>query len=434
MRQDFLDHHLSRRGMLSGMGALGAAATANTFPSFIGSASAAEDVARDGIAVAENAGYGYDDAFSIEGAKSGAWAAATRARYGPDDERGTINEITPRKTAEALALLRGAHGVETYTLGQSMADGLRGFATFPPRVYSQRITVLGFQPANPESWFTAETRDQAGIDDWRREDLERGPLGYLQSTTPVGLNEVSSTEERFLHGGTYQIGTQFDHFPHFGVGDILYNGWRASDICTPTGFTRLGVEKIGPFVTRGILIDVLGWKQAQGGRQHLEDIGGHEVLGRTYRITIDDLQQTLRWQGVRGIDPGDVVLIRTGWHALSQSADTIDAYFASAPGIYIAEAKWLGDRFPAVIGSDTWGLEVMGNAALNQAGWRAPVHQELLVKRGVHIGESIVTDALAAQGHYRFVYAYTPQNAVGATAGNAPPMALVPSPRNGDRP
>jgi hypothetical protein len=48
-----------------------------------------------------------------------------------------------------------------------------------------------------------------------------------------------------------------------------------------------------------------------------------------------------------------------------------------------------------------------------------------LVKEGIRIGEGIVTDALAADGVYEFVYMYSPQNSRGATAGSTPPVALA---------
>jgi kynurenine formamidase len=235
---------------------------------------------------------------------------------------------------------------------------------------------------------------------------------------------VSSCEERFLHGGTYQIGTQFDNFPHFGVGDILYNGFRGSEIATPTGFSKLGMENVGPFITRGLLLDVLGWKKSQGSAD-VQTINGHDMLTDTYRITVDDLRATMRWEGIPSITPGDVVLIRTGWWWLAEDGDPAsrERYLASHPGIYLAEAKFLGDHRPALIGSDAWALEVVGHPTLTE--WVFPVHTELLVRRGIHIGESIITHDLAERRIYRFVYSYSPQRAWGATAGNAPPVAMT---------
>ncbi len=53
------------------------------------------------------------------------------------------------------------------------------------------------------------------------------------------------------------------------------------------------------------------------------------------------------------------------------------------------------------------------------------MHQELIPKRGIRIGEGIRTNSLAAEGAHEFVYCYMPQYAWGATAGNTPPMAMT---------
>ena len=53
-----------------------------------------------------------------------------------------------------------------------------------------------------------------------------------------------------------------------------------------------------------------------------------------------------------------------------------------------------------------------------------PVHQVLIVQHGIRIGESIVTEQLAEDGVFEFVYLYNPQYAAGATAGNTAPFVL----------
>jgi len=143
------------------------------------------------------------------------------------------------------------------------------------------------------------------------------------------------------------------------------------------------------------------------------------VLHDNYRITISDLKAAATRGGIRRIHPGDVVLLRTGWNKIARSEP--ERYLTQEPGIYLAEARYLADRRPAIIGSDSWALEVLGNPVVQAA---FPVHQELLVKNGIRIGEGIITDELAADGVHEFVYVTTPQYAQGATAGNAPPAAL----------
>lgn len=76
-----------------------------------------------------------------------------------------------------------------------------------------------------------------------------------------------------------------------------------------------------------------------------------------------------------------------------------------------------------MIGADSWALEVAGRPDIY--GDNAfPCHQELLTHYGIRIGEAIVTDQLAEGQVFEFVFLVTPQNGLGATAGNTPPAAL----------
>jgi hypothetical protein len=121
------------------------------------------------------------------------------------------------------------------------------------------------------------------------------------------------------------------------------------------------------------------------------------------------------------------VLLRTGWNQLLARRDPADiARWEAAngmPGIYLREARWLAQFRPAIVGSDTWALEVLGSP-VNNDGTAFPVHQELLMRNGIRIGESFVTDGPANDRVYEFVFAVTPQYAEGATCGNTPPLAL----------
>ena len=69
---------------------------------------------------------------------------------------------------------------------------------------------------------------------------------------------ISGHEERFPEGATYQLATQMDNLNHIGVGNVFYNGYRMNENVAQTGTLKLGMEHVGPFVTRGIVVDVLG--------------------------------------------------------------------------------------------------------------------------------------------------------------------------------
>jgi kynurenine formamidase len=326
--------------------------------------------------------------------------------YGPGDQRGSFNEVTPRKTRSALRLVDRGHQVRTYNLGELMFNGFPAFVTTPPRLYEQRLTVLGYEP--PPGF------------------VEGG--GILQGTAGIGANQVSVHEERFPLGGTYQIATQLDGLNHVGAGPYFYNGFEGPDIAAPFGTTALGNENMGPIVTRGVVLDILGLKLAQGDSAALgaPALNGAPVLLDNYRITLEDISAALERQRVRHILPGDVVIFRTGWNQLLASRDPADftRWLTMEPGIYLREARFLAAHRPAVIGSDTWALEVLGRPDVSGPN-AFPVHQELLMRYGIRIAESVVTDALVSDGVYECVYIVTPQYAEGATAGNTPPAALA---------
>src|SRR5260370_16449337 len=114
-------------------------------------------------------------------------------------------------------------------------------------------------------------------------------------------NRRGSNEE-LLTSEIGQVGTQFDGFAHQSIEYSHYNCFKTDEISSRTGFTKLGIEKVGTLMTRGVLIDVAALK-------------GVDMLGDTYEITPADLQQALQRQNVT-LQPADAVLIHPGWGRL----------------------------------------------------------------------------------------------------------------------
>ncbi|MEM8925739.1 MAG: cyclase family protein [Actinomycetota bacterium] len=338
-----------------------------------------------------------DQMFDIEAAKDGAWAPS---RYGKGDQRGTFNELTPRRTARALRFLDERKGVRSYQLGEEMFNGFPAFPSEPPRLHNMHLYALGFE-APPEF-------------------VEGG--GIQSSTnTPLGPNELIGFEERFEENFTFQIATQIDGLNHIGIGELFYNGFNAFDMLDPVGTTALGNETMGPIVTRGVILDIVGLKVANGETDTFftTDEGKH-VLVDNYRITLADIENAMYRQRIsKRIGPGDVPILHTGWTHLART--DAERYLTSEPGIYLAEARYFADRRVALVGGDTWGLEVLGNDVVEGA---FPVHQELIVKNGIRIGESFVTDTAIADNAYEGVFIATPENVPGATCGSTPPVFL----------
>ncbi|MGH2583307.1 MAG: cyclase family protein [Dehalococcoidia bacterium] len=382
----------ARMGAAGGLAALGASAFHDEMAT-IGRSSLRRSAPRAFAAGALQPEPINDDIFDAAAVEGGAWAPGP---YGAGDQRGALNEVTPEKTASALRLLDAGRPVHTYNLGEQMFNGFPAFATTPPRLYDQRLTVSGYQPPS---------------------DFE----GFFGSAEPGGPNRISGHEERFPNSGTYQIGTQLDNLNHVGVGEMFYNGFRGPEIARTWGTAALGAENMGPIVTRGVLLDIVGLKVSQGATgDYFTASGGGHVLRDNYRITVEDIEAALERRHVTAITPGDVVLLRTGWTHLVSSDP--ERYLMQEPGIYLREARYLAQFRPAIIGGDAWALEVL-DPAVTQGNF-FPVHQLLFVRHGIRIGEGIVTEELAEDGVFEFVYIVTPPNALGATAGNTPPAAL----------
>ncbi len=332
----------------------------------------------------------FDDEF-FDAPAIAAGSAWVPGPYGPDDERGTFNEVTPVTTARALAMLDLRRPVKTYNLSETLFNG---FPAFGDRSYDQTLYITGFAPSE-------------------------GFEGTVSTPDAIGPSLICSMEERVRL--TYNMGTKINGLHHVGIGGMFYNGSRGSEIARTWGTTKLGNEAQGPIVTRGVLVDVLGYKVAVGVTADYETLpNGQPLLRDAYRITVEDIETVLEWEGVSApIGPGDVVLLRTGWRQLI-TADPERYLSMRQPGIFLRECRYLGVRRPAIIGVDVWYF----GQAREDANNTMMCHQELPMRFGVRVGEGVPSDALADDRVYEFVFIYNPTNAKGAISGNAPPVAL----------
>jgi kynurenine formamidase len=202
-----------------------------------------------------------------------------------------------------------------------------------------------------------------------------------------------------------QVGTQFDGFNHQTHLDSMYNCFKVSDAATRGGFNKLGVEKVGMVMTRGVMIDVAGLK-------------GVEMLPDNYEITVQDLQQALDRQKVR-LQPGDAILIHTGWGKLYGKDNP--RYVKTCPGVGVAAAEWLAKQDPILVGADNWPVEVAPNPDPQLS---LPGHQIFLVVNGIHLLENLKLDELAAKKVYEFAFAMQPLKVQGASGSTVSPVAI----------
>ena len=281
------------------------------------------------------------------------------SRWGAEDQRGAANRMTPQKALEAKDLIK--QGI-VYQLGRVYEAGMPMFGT---RHYSLRVPQVFKIPGNNQATY--------------HDEIVSAELG--------------------------QVGTQFDGLGHIGIGDLFYNGNNRSDFAQPEGLTKLGVENVGPIVTRGVLINVAKQK-------------GVAQLESGYEVTTADLQSALKSQMV-DIRPGDVVLIHSGWGALWMKDNA--KYTQGAPGIGVAAAQFLADKEVTVVGADNWGVEVGPNPDANLG---APVHQLLIARNGIYLHENLNTEELARDNVFEFAYIFAPLRLKGATGSPGNPIAI----------
>jgi len=217
-------------------------------------------------------------------------------------------------------------------------------------------------------------------------------------------NERASNEELVVTE-LGQVGTQLDGFAHQTHRDSLYNCFKMDEIATRTGFNKLGVEKVGAIITRGVLIDVAGSK-------------GVDMLGDTYEITVEDLEGALKKQNL-SVQPADAIIIHTGWGKLWGKDNA--RFTKSCPGIGVKAAEWLISKDPILLGSDNFPVEVSPNPDPKLS---APVHQIALVVNGVHLLENLKLDELVAKNVGEFAFIMEPLKIQGATGSTVTPVAV----------
>jgi Putative cyclase len=109
--------------------------------------------------------------------------------------------------------------------------------------------------------------------------LRRFGIHTARSSGPGGTNKVRGNEELVVTE-LGQVGTQFDALPHIAIDDHLYNCVKIDEVAIRTDFTKLGVEKVGAIVTRGVLLDIAAVK-------------GVDMLEGGYEITVADLEEAI---------------------------------------------------------------------------------------------------------------------------------------------
>jgi hypothetical protein len=218
-------------------------------------------------------------------------------RWGEDDERGTVNLVTPEKTKEALHLVKD--GVVT---------SLARFASL-----EKTIDNFTFGPTKHEMWYGVAGPPKPG--------QTRGAL----DTISYGL-----------HDGTNSHLDALCHYTLLRDGKVVvYNGHPSA---TEKGCSKNAIDRMGPgFATRAVLVD-------------MPLLNGVKWLDPHTPIYPEDLEAWEKFANVK-IGRGDAVLVRTGRWAL-RAAQGPWPQAREAAGLHASVMPWLKQRDIALLASD----------------------------------------------------------------------------------
>ena len=292
--------------------------------------------------------------------------------FGPDDQTGATNRITPAVTKAAAAEIQT--GVVT-SMANNLVDGIPLFGTrFSKTVLTSFATMPGAE---------------------------------------FGNNKLSYMEDTYLSQS--HVGTHIDGLGHIGIQDCYYNQTPMAKYVTQNYLKRFGIENIKTFATRGVIIDAVKVFQAAG-KLKPNPACKTPCLDAGTVITVDDLQAGLKMYNVT-LREADAVFINTGWGDLFKQwpAQNV-AYNKGEPGIGEKAAEWLAAQKVVAVGADQWAVEVIPGEEESIA---FPVHKTLITDNGIHIIENVRTDLIAAEaartGRATFFLSMTVPKAVGLT-------------------
>src|SRR5689334_17091302 len=292
--------------------------------------------------------------------------------WGPNDQTGATNRVTAAVTKAAAGEIQTG---KVTAMSYPLTDGVPLFGT---RFTKTILTATSLAPG-----------------------------------ASYGENELTYMEDTWLSQS--HVGTHLDGMGHIGRKDCYYNQTPMGKYINQNNMTKLGLEHLKSFATRGVIIDAVKVFQ-DAGKFKGNSACKKPCLDKGTLITSADLQAGLKMYNVT-LREGDIVIIHTGWGDLFEQFPAQNATFNSGePGIGKDAAKWLASQKVVAVGSDQWAVEVIPGEDPKEA---FIVHNMLLTDNGIHIIENVRTDLMAAEAartnRATFFFNMTVPRAVGMT-------------------
>lgn len=290
--------------------------------------------------------------------------------WGTEDQIGTLNMMTDGTRLQVLSKIKSG---KTYDLSVEYFVGMPSFHS---------LGDPGFQ-----YWLT-HTPHGTVVDN---------PNG-LGAEMNRKVSYTGDAISMYTH-----MGTHIDALNHFGLNGKIWNGFTPEKYLGDKGWKKTGAETIPPIIARAVLIDVEAYKGK---------------LPENYRITANDLQETLKKQSV-SLKEGDVVLIRTGQAQFyEQAAHYLDKY----PGISLDAVRWLvEEQGIMLLGADNLSFEAFPPE--REDNW-VPVHTYLLAEKGVMFIEQMYLEELSTDKTFEFAFIAASLKLRGASGSPLRPIAI----------
>jgi kynurenine formamidase len=266
------------------------------------------------------------------------------------------------------------------------------------------------------------------------------PLQFqARATRGIKNSRHASNMEEILSGEPGAQGTHMDALGHFGSLDAAwdgastfpadnvqyYGGHQQSAVKPdPLGMlAKLGIDKAAPIVTTAVLLDAQRF------------IGGGKPLDAGYAVTVKDIDVMLAEEGLseRGILPGDVLFIHTGWGARWKDPDVEKTYYTQGPGLAYDSAYMAQQKGVVLVAldnpfTDAVRAGLMRGEAPVADGYPADlpfaIHHHLLTQAGIHQIQNAKLDELASDGVWLSCTIILPLQVKGGAGSPVRPIAI----------
>src|SRR6202045_1721172 len=278
----------------------------------------------------------------------------------------------------------------------------------------------------------------------RSNTMPQSPFGvplrerYRPTVGIAGTRHAFNGEET-VSGEPGAQGTQMDAIGHFAVrpqagprksefpSDTAqyYGGYKQADVkpSPDSPLQKLGIEKVPPIITSAVLLDAKTY------------LGHGSRMQPGQAVTAADVEAMLKAQGLekRGLMPGDVLYIYTGWGDNWKDPDTEKFYYTKGPGLAYDAARYIADKLVVLLALDNPFTDPVAEGFLQgkapppagaPAGLPFAIHHTNLTQSGIYQIQNANLGALANDKVWLSCTMILPLRAQGNAGSPVRPVAI----------